>query len=132
VRAAIEGLSEADLLRLEKFARYRVKGVGRMALGRDHNDLLADAIADTLDPTKRRWNKAVTFVQHLLGAMRSISSHWREQFDPDEARLESDLTRPVGGTVSLSPLGLVSSEDPSADVSPMRDAGSRHRKGGCR
>ncbi len=115
VRAAIEAFSDADLLRLEKFARYRVKGLGRMALGRDHHDLLEDAIADTLDPTKRRWNKAVSFVRHMLGAMRSISSHWREQFDPDEARLETDLARPVEGTSYQRPLDLVSSEDPGAD-----------------
>lgn len=115
VRAAVEALSEADLLRLEKFARYRVKSLGRMALGRDHNDLLGDAIADTLDPTKRHWNKAVTFSRHLLGAMLSISSHWREQFDPDEARLESDLARPAEGRASLSPLDLVSSDEPGAD-----------------
>jgi len=86
-----------------------------MALGRDHNDLLGDAIADTLDPTKRRWNKVVTFIRHLLGAMRSISSHWREQFDPDEARLESELARPAEGMVPLSPLDLASSDEPGAD-----------------
>src|SRR5262245_846965 len=40
VRAAVEALTEADIVRLEKFARYRIRGLGRMAGGRDHEDLL--------------------------------------------------------------------------------------------
>ena len=91
VRAALDALGEADLVRLEKFARYRIRGLGRKAEGRDHDDLLGEAIRDTLDPEKRRWNKDVSFVRHLVGAMRSISSHWREQFDENEPLLESEL-----------------------------------------
>jgi hypothetical protein len=86
-----------------------------MAWGRDHEDLLGEAVADTLDPTKRRWNKDVSFVRHLIGAMRSISSHWREQFDPDEPRLESELVRVGEEGDLLSPLDLVGSEAPAAD-----------------
>ncbi len=115
VRAALDALTEADLVRLEKFARYRVRGLGRSARGRDHEDLLGEAIADTLDPEKRRWNKEVSFVQHLIGAMRSISSHWREQFDADEPRLESELVRTSEEGDPLSPLDLVGSDDPGAE-----------------
>lgn len=115
IRAALEALSEADHVRLEKYARYRIRGLGRMAGGRDHEDLLGEAVADTLDPTKRRWNKDVRFVRHLIGAMRSISSHWREQFDPDEPRLESELVRVGEEGDLLSPLDLVGSEEPAAD-----------------
>jgi hypothetical protein len=86
-----------------------------MAGGRDHEDLLEEAVADTLDPTKRRWNKDVSFVRHLIGAMRSISSHWREQVDPDEPRLESELVRVGEKGGLLSPLDLVGSEAPAAD-----------------
>jgi hypothetical protein len=111
----MEALSEADHVRLEKYARYRIRGLGRMAGGRDHDDLLGEAVADTLDPEKRRWNKDISFLQHLIGAMRSISSHWREQFDPDEPRLESEVLRIGEGGEPLSPLDLVGSAAPAAD-----------------
>jgi hypothetical protein len=115
VRAALEGLTDADLVRLEKYARYRVRGLGRKAKGREQDDLLGEAVQDTLDPVKRSWNKDVTFVRHLIGAMRSISSHWREQFDPDEARLESEVARITEEGETLSPLDLPSSTEPAAD-----------------
>jgi hypothetical protein len=115
VRAALESLTEADLVRLEKYARYRIRGLGRAAKGRDHDDLLGAAVQDTLDPAKRSWNKDVSFVRHLMGAMRSISSHWREQFDPDEARLESEVVRTTEEGEILSPLDLVGSTEPAAD-----------------
>jgi hypothetical protein len=115
VRMALEALGEADLLRLERHARYRIRGLGRKAVGRDHNDLLGQAIQDTLDPERRRWNKKVPFVRYLLGAMRSISSHWREQFDVDEAFLESELLRPTGKGGVFNPFDRVRSEAPSAE-----------------
>lgn len=86
-----------------------------MAGRRDHEDLLGEAVADTLDPAKRRWNKEVSFVRHLIGAMRSISSHWREQFDPNEPRLESEVVRVREDGEPLTPLDLVGSEAPAAD-----------------
>lgn len=89
--------------------------MGRKVRGRDHEDLLGEAIADTLDPEKRRWNKEVSFVQHLIGAMRSISSHWREQFDAGEPRLESELVRTSEEGDPLSPLDLVGSDAPGAE-----------------
>ena len=93
VRTAIADLTTPNLLRLKKFASFRIRGLGRKACGRDGNDLRQEAVVDTLSGN-RHWNKeAVDFVGHLLGAMRSISTHWGEQFDPDEARLESEVTR---------------------------------------
>lgn len=91
-----------------------MQGLGRRASGRNHEDLLNEAIADTLAPKKRRWNKNVSFVTHLIGAIRSISSHWKEQFDTDEPRLESELVRTSEKAESLSPLDLVGSDAPGA------------------
>lgn len=115
VRAALDALSEADLVRLEKVARYRIRGLSRSACGRDHEDLLSEAIADTLDPERRRWNTEVSFVRYLIGAMRSISSHWREQLDADEPHLESELVRTSEEGGPLSPLDLVGSGAPGAE-----------------
>ena len=89
--AAYEALTRLELLRLELFAKWRVRGLGRFALGRGWDDLLGQAVADTYEG-RRRWDKdAVDFTGHLVGAMRSISSHWRERFNPQEPLLESDV-----------------------------------------
>jgi hypothetical protein len=50
---------------------------------------MQDAVTQTLSG-QRSWNKSVSFVQYLIGVIRSISSHWKEQFDPDSALLESE------------------------------------------
>jgi hypothetical protein len=94
IMTAIQCLSDAENLRLQKYARFRIRGLGKASAGRDWRDLVGEALTATLDPDHRRWNKSVTFVRHLLGAMRSISTAWRKAFDPDEADLESDLIRP--------------------------------------
>lgn len=100
VVAALEALTRREHLRLEQFARWRMRGLGRAAQSRDWEDLLREAIAATYEGN-RRWNKgSVDFSRHLIGVMRSISSHWRDQFNPDEAFLESEviLVTPEGKT----------------------------------
>lgn len=116
IEAAIESLTKEDSRRLEQFAKWRIRGINRSRSGRNHEDLLQEAIRATLSgveldaPNDRRWKKGtVNFVRHLIGAMRSISSHWREQFDPDEAFSESEVIR-------VSPDGKV--------TNPVRDVAS--------
>jgi DNA-directed RNA polymerase specialized sigma24 family protein len=93
VRAAIEGLTEADRLRLAAFAAWRVRGLGRRACGRTHEDLLNEAVVATLDGT-RSWNHdRVDFMGYLIGAMRSISDNWGRRFKEAEPVLEADLGR---------------------------------------
>lgn len=102
VVAAIEALTREQLLRLERFGRWRMRGLGRAAQGRDWEDLVGEAIAATYEG-RRRWSKgSVDFFQHLIGVIRSISSHWRDQFNPDEAFFESEVIRvtPQGKTVN--------------------------------
>lgn len=112
VKAAIETLTKGQLVKLEKYARYRIRGLGRKALGRDHGDLIKEALAATL-AGDRRWRKAtVDFFTHLTGVMRSISSHWGEQFSPEEAYAESDLMREDGRP---GPLQSIAAETPSID-----------------
>ncbi len=99
VAAAVKALTGKELWRLKQYALWRIRGLGRASLGRNEEDLLQQAVTDTLTPDKRRWNKnAVDFFRHLIGAMRSISSHWRVQFDSDEAFSESEV-------ISVSPDG---------------------------
>lgn len=91
VEEAIRCLSRPQLLRLENYAKKRIRGLGRANEGRDHNDLMQEAITRTVSG-QRRWNKSVTFEQHLFGVIRSTSTHWGEQFDPESAQLESEIT----------------------------------------
>jgi DNA-directed RNA polymerase specialized sigma24 family protein len=89
INEAIRSLTRAELLKLERYAKWRIRGIGRASEGRNHEDLMQDAVTQTLSG-QRSWNKSVSFVQYLIGVIRSISSHWKEQFDPDSALLESE------------------------------------------
>lgn len=91
--AAVEALTRQESRRLERFARGAISSLGRAARGRDWEELLREAVSASYDG-RRRWNKeSVDFTRHLVGAMWSISSHWRDQFDPNEAFLESEVIR---------------------------------------
>src|SRR5882724_572575 len=117
---AIADLTPAQLLRLKKFARWRIRGLGRANLGRDFQDLLQEAITSTIAGTGttregRHWNKKVDFVKHITEAMRSISSHWKVQFDEQEAQLESDVKIVAPDGTTISPLDYAVSNEPAAD-----------------
>ncbi len=120
VDRAIEALTPSELLRLQQFAAFRVRGLGRAARGRTGEDLLAEALLGTLIGAEvtgkgRHWNKDVDFVQHLTGAMRSISSCWKRQFKEKEAYLISELFLRDAEEQEGSPLENVASGDPAAD-----------------
>ncbi len=94
VERALASLTKPQRLRLKKFADYRVRGLGRAAKG-DDDDLLQEAITATVIGCEvggegRRWNKEVDIVKHLIEAMRSIASHWREAAGAEEIP-ESEL-----------------------------------------
>ncbi|HXM97616.1 MAG TPA: hypothetical protein VN982_04005 [Candidatus Dormibacteraeota bacterium] len=94
VMAAIESLSAEEFRRLKSAAWYRIRGLGRAARHRDHEDLLGEALASTLKgaeggPEGRKWAKdRVRFVKHLLEAMRSIANHWKESWERSGAECE--------------------------------------------
>lgn len=91
VREAIERLTDADLLRLRKFARWRMSSLGALIRGRDHGDLLEEAIAATLEPGRRAWRKGtVDFLYHLRMTMQSISDGWKTRKDADQI-LETEM-----------------------------------------
>jgi DNA-directed RNA polymerase specialized sigma24 family protein len=120
VERAVESLSKADELRLETYAKYKVRGLGRKAMNRDYEDLLQEAFKSTWigaeDPNEgRRWRKTeVSFVYHMLGAMRSIASHWKESFD-DDAHLDSELAVETADGEILTPLENAPSSTPNQE-----------------
>jgi hypothetical protein len=110
IEEAFNALSDVELVKLKKFAAFRIRGIGRAALGRNGGDLLQEAFI-SLVTGDRRWNKEkVNMFGFLHGAVESISSHWGEKSDPDaptpdEAKLESEFIRKVRqGITSLAKL----------------------------
>jgi hypothetical protein len=116
VNRAIAALTRSELLRLKHFAAWRMCGLGRAGCWRTWEDLLSEAMVSTLEGAAnngggRRWNQNVDLVTHLVGAMRSISSHWKRDFDEEEADLESEVvTRSEEGDW-ISPLDHALSND---------------------
>jgi hypothetical protein len=120
VDRAIEALTSSELLRLQRFADFRVRGLGRAARGRTGKDLLAEAQLRTLigaEATRegRHWNKSVDFVQHLKRAMESISNCWKRQFKEKEAYLISELPIQDAEGQEHSPLDKVASGHAATD-----------------
>jgi CheY-like chemotaxis protein len=95
VDRAIEVLTSSELLRLQQYADFRVRGLGRAARGRTGED--------------------VDFVMHLTGAMQSISSSWKRQFTDREAYLISELLVHDAEGQEHSPVANVASAHAAAD-----------------
>jgi CheY-like chemotaxis protein len=96
VDRAIKTLTSSELLRLQQFAKFRVRGLGRAARGRNWEDLLEEALYRTLvgaedAATGRHWNKKVPFGQHLRWAISSIANVWKRQFKEKSTYLASEL-----------------------------------------
>jgi DNA-directed RNA polymerase specialized sigma24 family protein len=84
-------LSDADSVRLRKYAGWRFRHIPfDKRQRRNAEDLLESAVDATLDGT-RRWNKKNSFVEHLKGVMSSRASTWTRRVDADPATLASDL-----------------------------------------
>lgn len=83
---ALRRLSDADLLRLEKIARYRSFAHPLI----DPRDLLNEAVVRVLRGT-RRWPRSVPIVRFLANVLRSLATEaWRQESETPE-RLESSL-----------------------------------------
>jgi hypothetical protein len=118
---AIAALSLADERRLEKYASYKIRGLGWRARGQTHEDLLQEAMASIYEGTEnaesgRHWRKdEVPFVPFVAGVMRSIASHWGDACDENEAQLEADLLIESDDGSLLSPLASAPSGIPPQD-----------------
>jgi hypothetical protein len=124
----IAALTDGELLKLQHFAAFRVRGLGRASCGRTWEDLLGEAILATLggaanNGTGRCWKGNVDLVMHLCGAMRSISSHWKRDFDEQEADLESELPTHSEDDDASSALDDAVSNGPS----PERELAAREQ-----
>jgi len=109
-------LTCAELLRLKHYAVWRLCGLGRAGRGHTWEDLLSEAKLSILEGAAnngsgRRWNQNVGLVTCLVGAMRSISSHWKRDSDEEEVDLESEIATRIKEGEWISPLDDVPSND---------------------
>lgn len=75
IEAAIQALTQPQLLRLQSFAWFSHRALGSRGVGRNEGDLLSDAIIATLEG-RRKWIKDnCDFPTFLKGVMRSMTSH---------------------------------------------------------
>jgi len=120
IDAAIEALSAADEKRLEKAARYRVKGLGRRAGTRSYRDLLHDALVSIFVGAEnpddgRHWPMSeVSFIKFVDRTMESIASHWAEAYE-HEPVLESETLVETDDGGLLSPLDATPTGAPSQE-----------------
>jgi hypothetical protein len=119
VDAAVEALSPADERRIEKAARYFVRGLGRLIRTRSFSELEQEAITAIYIGAEnpkvgRHWpTDQVSFVQFFVRTMESIASHWAEDADREVLDSETVVGREQGGTVSL--LGKIPDPAPLPD-----------------
>ena len=93
VGAALEALSDDDLLRLRALARLRARS---LPSGVAWSDLLHEAVLRALEGT-RRWPPGVPLLAFLAGTMRSLcDEQWRRR------RRESPLSQPGDAAAGLA------------------------------
>lgn len=107
IDAAIEALSATDERRIEKAARYFVRGLGKLTRTRSFEDLQQDTITAIYigaeDPKAgRHWPKdEVSFVQFFVRTIESIVSHWHEDAEREILDSETIAETEEGEMVSL-------------------------------
>lgn len=104
VEDALLGLSDADLLRLQRLARFRARLIPAL----DWQDLLQEAIGRALDG-RRRWPRAVDFMAFMRQTIRSIANeHWRrEERKPPHSDLDDESMVDRGLNTAYQPERLV-------------------------
>lgn len=103
VMAALESLSHEECLRLERYAQSRVASLGRGSMSCDASALLSESIRATCEG-ERSWHKtSVDFFGHLIGVIRSKSSHLHKKAATNKTYLESDVMSEAGSPVENSP-----------------------------
>lgn len=76
VRAALEALTDVQMVRLNAIARFRHRCLGVRGAGRNATDFLSDAVTLVLEG-RRKWKVDIPFDRFLAGVMRSLASHAR-------------------------------------------------------
>ncbi len=99
INTALSNLSDEDWSRLVVYARRRLRLIGRLTAGQNDQDIIQTAIVKTLSG-ERVWPKhKVGIVGHLMGIIRSETSHMVERYKTtvhNEPHLQSELVTGEG------------------------------------
>lgn len=143
IRAAIQRLTDADKLRLKMYADRRIRLLRRWAAGHTGVDLIQEALVKTLSG-ERSWSiDKVRFVGHLMGVIKSDTSHLRERTKTakhKEPHLESELitqdeegreTNPIhqATTAAWTPSPLLDGKCDGAEAEQMLTRALKHLEG---
>jgi hypothetical protein len=104
-------------LKLSRYASARIAVLGRLAGGRNADDLLQDALLATVRGQRHRYKARVGLIGHLIGAIRSIASAWAAKFHADTAYLESEVTTSDEEGDPVSPVSRIADPAPNVDRS---------------
>lgn len=116
VQAELDSLSDDQCRTLERYAQSRVGGLGRGSMSSDASALLSEAIIATCEGD-RHWHKtSVDLFGHLIGVIRSKSSHLYKKSASNRTYLESDV---IGEEQAASPLENCPSQSPNPEASLM-------------
>ncbi len=77
IRDAVLSLSRTQLLRLRRYAQWRINRPEHGADAHDYQDLLREALTATV-AGDCPWVEGIDFFWHLVRATRTISSRWEE------------------------------------------------------
>lgn len=119
--AAMESITDQDSERLEQVAVNRIIRIGRKAAnGRDHEDLIQEAMERTLAGQRVWYPARVAFVPYLVGVLWSIAGEWaghrkRNLGSPEYAALESQITKEDEEGNDLSPFAALGDPRPTVE-----------------
>lgn len=114
VASAIERLSDADLLRLEKAASILLGGTEYSSPRELLNEALARTLQGGLGPEGRHWPQGVPFTIFVKNAMKSIADTSRHSSHKTEEVLAGDLVNPdsvEGDPIEIFTGGIPAVED---------------------
>lgn len=119
---AIQALTTRELDRIQAFAKHRVTLLGNKQRGRDHEDLIQEAITAALRGD-RRWYQNVDFCHYLYWAISSISNKWISSDKEVGAENESDLISITDEGTAWNPVEKV----PTQASTPEQQASEREQ-----
>lgn len=117
VASAIERLSDADLLRLEKAASILLGGTEYSNPRELLNEALARALQGGLGADGRHWPQGVPFTVFVKNAMKSIADTSRHSLHQTEEVLARDLVDP--DSVAGDPIEVLAKGIPSVEAQAL-------------
>lgn len=76
-------MSTADIIRIDKFAKHRVRILTSFVKERTHEDLIQETITRVFEKDRTWYKDEVDFLRFFLEAIRSISGHWVDEKSSD-------------------------------------------------